>query len=206
MSLNRRGYLCLTIAIITMAIMPAAGNAGTDAVVEFDPGQTVVRFTLEDVLHTVHGTFKLKRGTIRFDSTTGKASGELVVDATSGNSGSEGRDRRMHKNILESDRYPEISFVPDRIDGTVVAGVVSHVQVHGIFRIHGTDHELSLPVEAIAGSDGTTAKIHFAVPYVSWGMKNPSTLFLRVSDTVAIDIEAKAHTVLEGGQATTPTR
>jgi polyisoprenoid-binding protein YceI len=206
MSLNRRGYFWLTIVIIAMAIMPTAGNAGADAVIEFDPGQTVVRFTLEDVLHTVHGTFKLKRGTIRFDSTTGKASGELVVDATSGNSGSEGRDRRMHKNILESGRYPEISFVPDRIEGTVAPGGISHVQVHGIFRIHGADHELSLPVEAATGPDGMTAKIRFAVPYVSWGMKNPSTLFLRVSDTVAIDIEAKAHNVPESGQATAPTR
>ena len=30
--------------------------------------------------------------------------------------------------------------------------------------------------------------MHFTVPYQKWGMKNPSTLFLRVSDTVEIDL------------------
>ena len=35
-----------------------------------------------------------------------------------------------------------------------------------------------------------TAKIHFTIPYVKWGLKNPSTLFLRVSDKVDIDIAA----------------
>ena len=84
---------------------------------QIDPAQTKVEFTLADVLHTVHGTFVLKRGTIRFDPATGKASGELVVDAASGESGNGARDRRMHKDILESDRYPEIVFRPDRVEG-----------------------------------------------------------------------------------------
>jgi len=53
----------------------------------FDPPQTRVDFTLGDVLHTVHGEFRLKRGTIQLDSSSGTASGELVVDATSGDSG-----------------------------------------------------------------------------------------------------------------------
>jgi hypothetical protein len=38
-----------------------------------------------------------------------------------------------------------------------------------------------------------TATMHFVVPYVQWGMKNPSTLFLRVGDKVNIDLEAVGH-------------
>ena len=79
--------------------------------------QAQVAFTLGDVLHTVHGTFALKRGNLRFDPETGKASGEIVVDAASGESGSAARDKRMHANILESARYPEIVFRPDRVEG-----------------------------------------------------------------------------------------
>ncbi|MFI5103739.1 MAG: hypothetical protein ACHP79_02340, partial [Terriglobales bacterium] len=48
---------------------------------ELDPAQTKVAFTLGDVLHTVHGTFRLKRGTISLDDANGQAGGELVVDA-----------------------------------------------------------------------------------------------------------------------------
>ena len=59
-----------------------------------------------------------------------------------------------------------------------------------MFRIHGTDHEMDLPVHVHSAPGALTAETQFAVPYVKWGMKNPSTLFLRVSDTVQIDIKA----------------
>src|SRR5579862_1345434 len=82
-----------------------------------DPVATHVKFILPDVLHTVHGEFTLKSGAIEFDPVTARASGAIVVDAASGESGSRGRDSRMHKNILESAMFPEITFVPDRVDG-----------------------------------------------------------------------------------------
>jgi polyisoprenoid-binding protein YceI len=152
-----------------------------------------VQFTLGGTLHTVHGSFKLKRGAIRFDPSTGKIGGEAVVDATSGESDNEGRDRRMHDNVLESARYPEIVFTPDRVEGVVARQGASQVEVHGIFRIHGAEHEVMLPVHVemtLTADARATAKIHFTIPYVKWGLKNPSTLFLRVSDKVDIDIAA----------------
>jgi polyisoprenoid-binding protein YceI len=147
------------------------------------------------VLHTVRGSFLLKRGNIRFDSATGKASGELVVDAASGESGNGARDRRMHKNVLESDRYPEIVFRPDRVEGKVAQQGASQVGLHGMFSIHGAEHELTLPVEVEAAGGQYTAAIVFAVPYVKWGMKNPSTFFLRVDDKVEIGIHTVASAV-----------
>jgi hypothetical protein len=54
-----------------------------------------VEYKLGAVLHTVEGTFALKRGHFSFDPESGRAAGELVVDATSGQSGNGGcRDRR----------------------------------------------------------------------------------------------------------------
>jgi polyisoprenoid-binding protein YceI len=166
-----------------------------DTVLQIDPSQTKVEFTLADVLHTVHGSFLLKRSTMRFDAATGKASGELVVDATSGASGSDARDRSMHKNVLESARYPEIIFRPDRVEGKVTLQGTSHVGLHGMFSIHGAEHEITLPA-VVENDDGQyTAAIAFAVPYVQWGMKSPSTLFLRVSDNVEISIHTVARVV-----------
>jgi polyisoprenoid-binding protein YceI len=142
------------------------------------------------VLHTVHGTFRLKSGTLQLDRTTGKLSGEIVVDAKSGESGSGMRDRKMHREVLESERYPEISFQPDRVTGAIAASGKSSVRVHGIFRIHGVDREIEVPAEVEMFVDSWTATVHFTVPYAKWGMKNPSTLFLRVDDSVQIDLVA----------------
>lgn len=175
---------------LLLALAPLSAQ---ETALQIDPAQTEVSFTLPDVLHTVHGKFTLKRGTIRFDPATGKASGELVVDAGSGNSGSSARDHRMHRNILESAKYPEIVFRPDRVQGRVEAQGTSQVELHGIFVIHGAPHEIVMPVQVEASGGHYTATAHFAVPYVQWGMKNPSTLFLRVSDKVDIDIKTAAR-------------
>ena len=70
-----------------------------------------------------------------------------MVDATSGDSGSGMRDRKMNKEVLESARYPEIDFRPDRFDGEVAPQGKSSVMVHGMFSIHGTDHEITVPAE-----------------------------------------------------------
>ena len=160
-----------------------------------DPAQTKVEFTLGSLLHTVHGNFQLKRGTLTFDPQSGKASGELVVDATSGESGNPSRDKKMHAAILESAKYPEIAFRPDRVDGKVAPEGKSQVQLHGVFAIHGVEHEILLPatVDAAAGQYNVAAT--FEVPYVTWGMKNPSTLMLRVSDKVEITIQTVAHSM-----------
>jgi polyisoprenoid-binding protein YceI len=169
---------------------------GQEALLELDPTQTQVQFTLNDVLHTVKGSFKLTRGTIHYDFATGKSSGEIVIDARSGESGNEARDKRMHKSILESDRYPEIAFVPDRVEGTL-----AKANVHGVFRIHGAGHELTVAVNAVQGGDKVDVTTQFVVPYVEWGMKNPSTLFLRCSDKVNIDLHAVGRMqVVEGSR------
>jgi polyisoprenoid-binding protein YceI len=180
----------LPVFTLTLLICAAAPLRAGESVLQLDPAQTRVEFTLHDILHTVHGTFRLKRGTIAFDPETGAAKGELIIDAQSGESGSEARDGRMHKNILESARYPEITFTPDRVDGTISFDGRCDVRVHGLFRIHGADHELTLPVQAQIAKAKVTAETRFEVPYVRWGMKNPSTFLLRVSDRVDIQIQA----------------
>src|SRR5258706_1302006 len=161
---------------------------GQETVLELDPAQTHVQFTLSNILHSVHGSFELKHGTIRYDFATGKSSGAIVIDAKSGDTGSEARDKTMHKTILESDRYPDIAFIPDHVEGKW-----SKASIHGAFRIHDKDHEMTIFVEAVPSGDRRDVTTQFIVPYVQWGMKNPSTLFLRVGSKVNIDLHALAR-------------
>jgi len=162
---------------------------------ECDPRQTQVDFTLGATLHTVHGTFALKSGRILLDPNTGKAGGQIVVDAPSGNSGNEDRDKDMHRKVLESQKFPEIVFLPDRIEGQIPAQGDFHVTVHGLFRLHGADHEIILDVQAQKRAGGIALTLQFPISYVKWGLKNPSKLFLRVSDQVQITIHTFARPV-----------
>ena len=180
-----------SIPVFFLLAAALAWGQAQEATLNFDPAQTTVNFTLGDVLHTVHGRFRLKTGQVRFDPATNSISGELVVDAPSGNSGSTGRDRKMHKEILQSVRYPEVTFRPDRVDGKVLASGRSAVQVHGMFGILGVEHEITVPAQVELAPDHWSLAVHFAVPYVKWGLKEPSTFILRVEKTVDIDLNAR---------------
>jgi polyisoprenoid-binding protein YceI len=180
----------VAVAFLTLVTVRAAAQEQS---LQADPQHTTINFTLGDVLHTVHGSFQLKRGALRLDPASGKLAGEVVVDARSGVSGSGMRDRKMNREVLESDRYPEIAFRPDRVDGTLAPQGKSIVRVHGMFNIHGSDHALTVPADVQLFPDHWTASIHFTVPYTNWGMKNPSTLFLKVGESVDIDMNVAGN-------------
>lgn len=158
--------------------------------VQIDPARAQIAYTLPSLIHTVEGTFQLKSAIIQLDTETGKASGLMAVDAASGQSGNDGRDMRMHKSILESAKFPEITFVPDAVEGKVNLEGGSSVLVHGTFGLHGLQHTITLPVQVHVGGGQMDLTTHFAIPYVEWGLKNPSTFLLRVDKTVVIHAHA----------------
>jgi hypothetical protein len=166
-----------------------AARAAEQIVLSVDPARSTVHWSLESSLHTVHGTFHVKRGTVSVDPATGKASGEIVVDATSGESGNNGRDRKMHKEILESNQYSEVVFRPDRADGSILAQGNSSLKLHGIFSLHGADHELSVPTQATLKEDQWKGTASFEIPYIEWGLKNPSNFLLKVKPVVEVQLD-----------------
>src|ERR1035441_6371400 len=165
----RRNLFTLALAFLVISV--ASPAIAQNAVLELDPAQSQVNFTLGDILHTVHGSFKLKRGTVRFDPTTGHAGGLVVVDATSGDSGSHARDHKMHKDILESVQYPEITFAPQQVQGQILPQGDFKVQVLGTFTLHGASHPLTLVLQAHLAGERLTANTQFPVPYQNWGLK-----------------------------------
>jgi polyisoprenoid-binding protein YceI len=195
----RRGALSATALFVFGVLLSAsaahrapqapAQRGAEEIVLAVDPAQSKVHWTLGGSLHTVHGTFALKRGTLRLEPASGKASGEIAADATSGESGNDSRDKKMHKEILESARYTEVVFRPDHVEGKVQAQGSSTVQVHGTFLLHGAEHELSVPVQADLTPDHWKGSAKFSVPYVQWGLKNPSNFLLKTDPSVGIELE-----------------
>jgi len=180
------------IAIVVLVQVVAAQTAlqTRELVLQLDPAKSGADITLVGNLHTVDGSFLSKRGMVHYDPSTGKVSGEIVFDATSGKTGNDSRDKKMHKDVIDSAHYPEIAFHPDRADGRLAASGESTLQVHGMFSIHGADHEVTFPVQVSLQEGSWTAKASFVIPYTKWGMKNPSVLFFRVGDEVKVQFHA----------------
>jgi polyisoprenoid-binding protein YceI len=188
----RRAAMCIAGAtLVCIAAVPGAAQQAF--AVEIDAAKTTVEFTLHDVLHTVHGNFKVKNGTIVIVPETAAARGSIVIDGTTGESGNGSRDSKMHNQILESAKFPDITFTPAQVNGTIAPQGDSQVDVRGLLTLHGQGHETV--VRATVHIDGTevTSDASFPVPYLKWGVKNPSTLFLRVSDVVQINAHLVGH-------------
>jgi polyisoprenoid-binding protein YceI len=190
----RRFFLVMPVLFLLALVRPMMA---VEAVFEFDPAKTLIEFTVSDPLHTVHGNFKLKSGAMFFEPSTGEAGGLIIIDATSGNSGGKSRDRWMHKNLLESDKYPEIVFTPLRVKGSVPSQGAFHVDIEGTMKLHGGDHVMTLTVQGETTNGETVTSTQFAIPYVQWGLKNPSNFLLHVGDKVTIDIKATGRLKLE---------
>ena len=180
-----------TIAVLVMLGSQWAQAETHSVKVVLDPAQTEIHWKLSG-LHSTRGTFKLKSGEFIFDPSTGVAEGEILVDATTGESGNADRDKRMQDEVLESNRYPAIFFHPTQLKGGFKPGEsTQQVQAQGTFNIHGADHALELPLKVETAGDMVTATTRFTVPYVAWGMKNPSKFLLHVSKQVDIEVTAK---------------
>jgi polyisoprenoid-binding protein YceI len=112
------------------------------------------------------------------------------VDATSGESGNQDRDKDMHTKVLESAQYPEITFVPKHVTGSVANQGQSNIQVQGVLRIHGADHDVTMSMQIEKTGDDIKASVPLVVPYQEWGMKNPNKAFLHVDKKVDVSITA----------------
>jgi polyisoprenoid-binding protein YceI len=200
----RRHSVTITLAAFAglAALILAPASRAQESIVQIEPARTKIDFSLGGNFHTVHGKFALKSSAIRFDPSTGKMDGAIVVGAVSGESGNGSRDGRMHREILESAKFPEIIFTPTHVTGAVAAEGASKVEVSGRLRLHGQDHDVTLPVDIKAAGGNMQITTHIEIPYVQWGLKNPSNFFLRVSDKVVIEIQAAGR--IQSGDALHP--
>lgn len=171
---------------------------------ELDPAKTKIEFSVPATMHTVHGSFQLKSGSIHFNTATGRADGLVVVDVKSGQTGNDGRDRKMHREVLQSERYPQATFRPTRLKEGADLKQNPTVQVSGILNIHGTDHEVTLAVPVQQTGDQLNGTIRLVIPYTEWGLKNPSTFILHVSNQADMEITTSGRLVQGKTTDTTP--
>jgi polyisoprenoid-binding protein YceI len=178
------------IFVVAMAalVRQAAAAELRSARLELDSSKTLIEFRLPGALHTTHGTFKLEHGIIEADPGTGEAGGSIVVDATSGESGVRARDNRMRDSVLEAQKYPEITFTPQHVAGQTGTDGRFQAKLQGVMTLHGAGHQIVVEVRGRLIGDSLVATSHFSVPYVGWGLEDPSILLFTVAKQVDIDI------------------
>jgi polyisoprenoid-binding protein YceI len=175
-------------AVFALAVVFAPAAFAQHQAFVVNPDASEVKITLKTTHEIVSGTFHAQSGSIQFDPGTPKMSGSVVVLAGSGNTGNGSRDKKMNKDILKAEQYATVSFEPQSYTGAIAPSGDSNLQVNGTFTLLGTPHQITIPILIHLDGTAATAKAHFVVPYVQWGLKNPSFLIWKAEDVVAIDL------------------
>ena len=174
--------------LFALAVMLAPAALAQQQTFIANPDASEVRITLKTTHELVNGTFHIQAGSIVFDPRAARMSGSVTVLAGSGKTGNGSRDKKMKKDILEVEQYATVSFEPKSYTGTIAQAGDSAIQAAGTFTLLGTGHEITIPIDVHLQDTTATAKAHFVVPYIQWGLKDPSFLFWKADKDVAIDL------------------
>jgi len=182
-------------SVLLGAIVASLPAVASELQIHLPPESTTIDFTLKATMHTVHGTASLDHADFTIDTETGEASGEAVVASASADTENTKRDKKMHTKVLLSDAHPRIVFKARSIEGDLNPAGTSEINLTGIIEIIGVEHPVNVPIRVTMADGAVEAEASFSVPYVEWGLKDPSTFVLRVGKAVPVTVRAAGITV-----------
>jgi polyisoprenoid-binding protein YceI len=175
-------------ALFALAVILAPTAFAQHQTFAVNPDASEVKMTLNTTHEVVRGTFHIQSGSIEFDLSAPKMSGLVAVLAGSGKTANDSRDKKMNKDILKVDQYTTVSFAPKTYTGKIAPSGDSTIQVSGVFTLLGNPHDLTIPMQIHLDGSKAIARTKFVIPYVQWGLKNPSFMFWKAENDVAIDL------------------
>jgi hypothetical protein len=175
-------------AVLALAVILAPAALAQHQTFAVNPDASEVKMRLNTTHEVVNGTFHIQSGSIEFDRSAARMSGSVAVLAGSGKTGNDSRDKKMNEDILKVDQYATVSFAPKAYTGTIASSGDSTIQVSGVVILLGNPHDLTIPMQIHMDGSKATARAQFVVPYVQWGLKNPSFMFWKAENNVAIDL------------------
>ena len=187
-------------AALASLCLAAAHGAGADSL-QLSPERTQIRFDFDSTLHRVEGSARLLQGEVSFDERSGRAGGRIAIDARSAETGNGLRDRKMHQEVLESERYAEIVFVPEHVEVVRHSADRGDVVLAGRLQMHGSEHALRIPARIERQGEEIRIVASFRIPYVVWGLRDVSNLLLSVDPEVDVHVEATGRLRAEAAAA-----
>jgi polyisoprenoid-binding protein YceI len=185
-------------ALVVASILLFAAPAGSEPFrLVLDPAATEISVTLGARLHTVRGRFALASGEVTFDPDTGAASGAIRVEAHSGDTGIDRRDRVMHEEVLDSASHPLLVLWPERVEVSRRGADALAGTLFGRFEVRGASHPIAVPFEGARRGERAHITAQFDVPWVAWGLPDPSNALLSVEKTLAVSVSARGTLAAE---------
>jgi polyisoprenoid-binding protein YceI len=178
-------------SVVCLFLAAAPPAVAAESAVTLDPAASRLTFVLDSTWHEVHGSMAVTGGSIRFDPATGEAAGTITVDATSAKTGNSMRDKTMHKEVLETGKFPTIAFKIQRVEGKPADPGHSDLRLVGVMSLHGVDHPMTLKASVDITGGRAKGEMRFAIPYVEWGLKDPSFILARAAKTVDVTVVAE---------------
>jgi hypothetical protein len=161
--------------------------------ITLDAATSQVTFELGAVFHTVHGRGPVEETVLTYAPAAGTLNGIIRMPATGLTTDNQRRDRKMHGQVLKSAEHPWIIMKLQRADGFLNPESGGALQIEAELVLLGQGHPVSFPVE-ISIIDPDSGRVRaagaFSVPYVAWGLEDPSAVFLRVDKEVRVTFSA----------------
>jgi polyisoprenoid-binding protein YceI len=119
----------LVVALVTATLAPASA---TDAVL--DVPHTQAEFTVTHLaLSKVHGQIPLVSGTLSFNDQNLPTAANATFDVSSVDSKDANRDRSLKTDYFETDKFPTMTFVEKKIEGTATGfKMTGDLTLHGV--------------------------------------------------------------------------
>ncbi len=162
-----------------------------EMVYTLDTDRSEVRIVLGAMLHTVRGSAPLGAATLTWNTETGEASGLVVIQSGLIDTGIDARNAKMHEVVLKTLEHPEIIFEATGFQLRQPGENEMRFVLKGNLTLVGVTHEIEFESHARRrGDDSWKVRADLNVPYVEWGLEDPSPTFFGVDKHVSVEVKA----------------
>ena len=166
----------MTALFLALAVAAGEPAPAAERVYRVNPAKAETAFDLKATLHTVHGRTNQVKGEVRVhDEADGTLamSGRIEIAAATLDTGNSSRDKTMRAESLAVEQYPVITLAPERFDpktGTLT----------GTLTIRGVTKPTTIAMTLDRQADRVTVTGTFDVPWLDFGVPDPSFAIVRV--------------------------
>ena len=173
-----------------------------------DPEKSLINFYLDGNVHDTQGFAKKIEGKVTIaiapDTTLKKAEVFITISADDLDTDNDTRDKRMKDKFLEVKKYPRIDFTSTDVTSLLrreeiilfqtgkplTIDLQGKLVLHGVTKIITVETTLTLVGERLIAEGKTTLNLK------DFNIKNPSMMFLRVSNEVQVTFHVESVRII----------